>query len=62
MEGAGIFCGNFCVGHVQYPSCQMVWCGGCYVEHPKDDLLNSGKESGGDWEGELEGRYEKGVM
>ena len=38
----------------------MVWCRGFYVQHPKDDFPNYGKESVGDWEGELEGRYEKG--
>ena len=38
----------------------MVWCGGCYLKHPKDDFPKSGKLSGGDWKGELEGIYEKG--
>ena len=60
VKSAEIFCGKFCVGRGQDPPCQRVWCVGCYVEHTKDDLLKSGKEYGGDWEGELEGRHEKG--
>ena len=61
-ERCGIFCGNFYVGRGQYPPCQRVWCGVCYVKQPKDDFPKSGKESRGYWKGELEGRYEKGRM
>ena len=50
MKGAGIFCGIFYVGRGKYPPCQRVWCGGCYVEHPKYDFPKSGKESVGYWE------------
>ena len=50
VKGGGIFCGNFCVGCGQYPPCQMLWCGGCYVTHPKYDFHKSWKQSGGDWE------------
>ena len=57
VKDSGIFCGNFYVGRVQCPPFQRVWCGGCYVEHPKDDFPKSGIESRGDWKGELEGRY-----
>ena len=60
VRGAGIFCEKIYVGRGQYPPCQIVLCRGCYAEHPKDDFSKSGKESGGYWEGELEGRYEKG--
>ena len=59
MRGSGIFCGNLYVWCRQYTQCQRVWCGGCYIEHPKDDFPKSGKELEGYWEGELEGRYEK---
>ena len=62
MKGAGIFCGNLYVGCGKYPPFHRVWYGGCYVEHPKDDFPKSGKESGGDWKGDLEGIYEKGRM
>ena len=62
IERCGDILRKFFVGRRQYPPCQMVWCGGCYVEHPNDDFPNSGKDSGGDWEGELEGRYGKGRM
>ena len=55
-ERCGIFCGNFYVGRGQYPPCQRVWCGVCYVKQPKDDFPKSGKESRGDRKGELEGR------
>ena len=40
----------------------MVWGRGCYVEHTKYYFPKSGKESGGYWEGHLEGRYEKGSI
>ena len=59
VKGAWMFFVDICVGCGQYPSCQIVWCGGCYVKHLKDDLPDSGKEYGGDWQGELYGRYEK---
>ena len=62
LECEGIFCGKFCVGRGQYLPCQRVWCGGCYVENPKDEFPKSGKRSGRNWEGELKGRYEKGRM
>ena len=60
VKRAGLFCRNFCVGHGQYPPLQRVWCRGCYVKHLEDDLPKSGKESRGDWEGDLEGRYKNG--
>ena len=37
-----------------------MWCGDCYAKHPKDDFPKYVKELVGDWEGDLEGRYEKG--
>ena len=57
VKDTGIFFGNFCLGRGRYPPCEMVWCGGCYLEHPKYELPQSGKEYGGDWERDLEGRY-----
>ena len=60
MKGVGIFYETFCLVHGQYPLCQMVWYRGCYIEHPKDNITKSGKESGGDWERELESIYEEG--
>ena len=44
VKGADMFCGHFCVGRGQYPPCKMVWCGGCYVKHPKYELPKSGKD------------------
>ena len=37
----------------------MVWYRGFYIKHPEDVFPKAGKESGGYWEGLLEGRYEK---
>ena len=61
VKGAGIFCVNVCVGCRQYPPCDMVWCGGCYVKNPKDDSPKYGKYYVGYWEGELDGGYEEGI-
>ena len=60
LKGAGTFYGNFCIGRGQYSPYQMMWCGGCYVEHKKYDSPKFGKYSGGDWKGYLEGIYKKG--
>ena len=38
----------------------MMWCRGYYKDHTDYYFPKAGKELVGDWETELEGRYEKG--
>ena len=37
----------------------MMWCGGCYIAHPKGYLPNSGKNTERYWEVYLGHRYDK---
>ena len=44
-----------------YPPFQITWFRYCYMKHPRDDFTKVGKDTGDDWEGGLEGRYQNKI-
>ena len=50
VVSVGIICRILCIGKGQYPTFQIIWCGGFYVEKPRDDFPKSGKYPRVDWE------------